>query len=66
MEAKIYIMGGGRVTLIQAALTSIPIYFLYFFRIPKTMVEKIKKIQRRFLWVGPKSGGRGLDELLGV
>jgi len=54
METKIHIMGG-RVTLIQAALTSILIYFLSFFRIPKSVVEKLHRIQHRFLW------GGGLD-----
>ena len=47
-----YISCGGRVTLIKAALTSIPIYFLSFFRIPKSVEERLKRIQRRFLWGG--------------
>ncbi|KAL5153812.1 hypothetical protein HKD37_19G053302 [Glycine soja] len=37
---------GGRVTLIKATLTSIPIFYLFFFKIPN---------RRRFLW------GGGLD-----
>ena len=44
-----YISWGGRVTIIKGALTSIPIYFLSFFRIPKTVVERLKRIQHRFL-----------------
>ena len=43
---------GGRVTLIQSILTSIPIYFLSFFRIPRRVVERLEGIQRRFLWGG--------------
>ncbi|KAL2993247.1 hypothetical protein AAZX31_10G099100 [Glycine max] len=46
---------GGRVTLIQSVLTSIPIYFLSFFRIPKKVLDKLVRVQRRFLW------GGGLD-----
>ena len=47
---------GGRVTIIQSVLTSLPIYFLSFFRIPKKVVEKLVYIQRRFLW------GGGIDQ----
>ena len=43
---------GGRVTLIKSVLTSLPIYFLSFFRIPKKVTEKLVSIQRRFLWGG--------------
>ena len=46
---------GGRVTLIKATLTSIPIFYLSFFRIPNRVVKKLTQIQRRFLW------GGGLD-----
>ena len=42
----------GRVTLIQSVLTSIPIYFFSFFRVPQSVVDKLVKIQRRFLWGG--------------
>ena len=47
-----HISFGGRVTLIQSVLTSIPIYFLSFFRIPRRVVERLEGIQRRFLWGG--------------
>ena len=43
-------LGGGRVTLIQSILTSIPTYFLSFFKIPRRVVEKLIRIQRNFLW----------------
>ena len=39
-------------TLIKSVLTSLPIYFLSFFRIPKKVTEKLVSIQRRFLWGG--------------
>ena len=47
-----HISFGGRVTLIQSVLTSIPIYFFSFFRVPKSVVDKLVRIQRRFLWGG--------------
>ncbi|KAG4916659.1 hypothetical protein JHK87_054216 [Glycine soja] len=51
-----YLSYGGRVTLIKATLTSIPIFYLSFFRIPNRVAEKLTQIQRRFLW------GGGLDQ----
>ena len=39
-------------TLIQSVLTSIPIYYFSFFRVPQTVINKLIKIQRRFLWGG--------------
>ena len=43
---------GGRVTLIQSTLSSIPIYFLSFFRLPGKVADKLIRIQRSFLWGG--------------
>ena len=43
---------GGRVTLIQSMLTSIPINFFSFFRVPKSVLDKLVRLQRRFLWGG--------------
>ena len=39
-------------TLIRSILTSIPIYFLSFFRILNKVADKLVQIQRRFLWGG--------------
>ena len=47
-----HISFGGRVTLIKSILTSIPIYFFSFFRVPIRVVDKLVRIQRRFLWGG--------------
>ncbi|KHN05438.1 Putative ribonuclease H protein, partial [Glycine soja] len=47
-----HISFGGRVTLINAVLTTIPIYFFSFFRVPSKIIAKLKAIQRRFLWGG--------------
>ena len=43
---------GGRITLINSFLTTLPIYLLSFFRIPIKVVQKIVTIQRNFLWGG--------------
>ena len=39
-------------TLIMSVLTSIPIYFFSFFRVPNKVVDKLVRIHRRFLWGG--------------
>ena len=39
-------------TLINSVLTSIPIYFFSFFRVPKKVVNKLTRLQRNFLWGG--------------
>ena len=39
-------------TLIKTVLTSIPIYFFSFFRVPKKVEDKLVSLQRRFLWGG--------------
>ena len=43
---------GGRLTLIKVVLNSIPIYFFSFFRVPKSILDKLVWLQRRFLWGG--------------
>jgi hypothetical protein len=40
---------GGRVTLINSSLTSVPLYRLSFYRIPHGVKEKIEKIRNGFL-----------------
>ena len=39
-------------TLIKSVLTSIPIYFFSFFRVPKKVIDKLVCLQRKFLWGG--------------
>ncbi|XP_048494804.1 uncharacterized protein LOC125494938 [Beta vulgaris subsp. vulgaris] len=50
---------GGRLTLIKSTLSSLPMYFMSIFPIPKGVVEKINRIQRSFFWHGgvDKKGG---------
>ncbi|PNX89544.1 ribonuclease H, partial [Trifolium pratense] len=47
---------GGRVTLINSVLSSLPLYFFSFFKAPKGVIHQLVKIQRNFLW------GGGLDD----
>ncbi|XP_078150208.1 uncharacterized protein LOC144545516 [Carex rostrata] len=45
---------GGRVTLINATLSAMPIYFMSTFMLPKWVLKRIDKIRRKFLWHGHK------------
>ena len=47
-----YISKGGRLTLIQSTLSSLPIYLLPLFRIPRLICDRLENIQRNFLWGG--------------
>ncbi|KAK1278996.1 hypothetical protein QJS04_geneDACA014463 [Acorus gramineus] len=44
---------GGRVILLQAVLSNLPIFFLSLFKIPKGVLARINAIRKRFLWSGP-------------
>ena len=46
---------GGRVTLLNAVLSSIPLYWLSIYKMPATIRNKIDKIRKRFLWAGSSS-----------
>jgi hypothetical protein len=43
---------GGRVTLINSVLSSLPLYFFSFFKAPRCVINQLVKIQRNFLWGG--------------
>ena len=47
-----YISKGGRITLIRSTLSSLPIYFLSLFRMPKIVCSRLEKLQRDFLCGG--------------
>ena len=55
---KAYLSFGGRITLIQSCLTHVPCYFLSLFKISASMVAKIGRLQRDFLWSGVEEGKR--------
>ncbi|CAL5374865.1 unnamed protein product [Camellia sinensis] len=42
----------GRLTLIKAVLSSLPVYYLSLFKIPKGVAKELDKIQAAFLWNG--------------
>lgn len=47
-----YLSKGGRLTLIKAVLTSIPVYFMSLYVIPKMVAQYIEKLLGNFLWKG--------------
>jgi len=46
---------GGRLTLLNACLSSIPIYSMSMYLLPKTILKKIDVIRKRFFWQGGKA-----------
>jgi hypothetical protein len=46
-----YVSLGGRVTLINSVLNSIPIYYASFLKMPRAVSNQIMQIQRSFLWM---------------
>ena len=43
---------GGRLTIIQSVLSSLPTYFLSLFRAPKNVISSLEKMMRDYLWEG--------------
>ena len=46
----LYLSKGGRLTLLKSTLSSLPTYYLSLFTIPQHIANKLKRIQRNFLW----------------
>ena len=42
----------GEVCLIKSVISTLPLYYLSFFRVPKRIQTKLTKVQRDFLWAG--------------
>lgn len=53
---------GGRVVLINAILSNLPIFYLSFYKAPKVIIDEFIKIQRGFLWGGVEE----MRKLLGL
>ena len=51
MEA-IFLSRGGRLSLIELVLSSVPIYFPSLFKIPVSVAKEIEFFMRDFLWEG--------------
>jgi hypothetical protein len=49
---RLYLSKGGRLTLINSTLSSLPIYFLSLFLIPVRVANRLEKLKRNFLWGG--------------
>ncbi|KAL5557179.1 hypothetical protein UlMin_039415 [Ulmus minor] len=49
---------GGRLTMIQSVLSSIPIYFMSLFKLPNGVAALFEKMMRQFLW-DKEVGGKG-------
>ncbi|MCI08605.1 RNA-directed DNA polymerase (Reverse transcriptase), partial [Trifolium medium] len=47
-----YVSLGGRIVLINAVLSAIPIFYLSFMKMPVKVWKEVVKIQRKFLWGG--------------
>ncbi|XP_020264999.1 uncharacterized protein LOC109840677 [Asparagus officinalis] len=43
---------GGRLVLLNSVLSSIPLYFMSFYKLPMWLIKEIDKIRRNFLWTG--------------
>ncbi|GAU48536.1 hypothetical protein TSUD_282880 [Trifolium subterraneum] len=43
---------GGRVTLINSVLSSLPLYFFSFYKAPRCIINQLVRLQRNFLWGG--------------
>ena len=52
MWKRQYISKGERLTLIWSTLSSMPIYFMSLFYLPRKVRFRVEKIQRDFLWGG--------------
>ncbi|RVX18713.1 putative ribonuclease H protein [Vitis vinifera] len=52
MWKRQYISKGGRLTLIRSTLSSLPVYFMSLFLLPRKVRLGLEKIQRDFLWGG--------------
>jgi hypothetical protein len=49
---RLYLSNGGRLTLINSTLSSLPTYLLSLFPILARVANRLEKLQRDFLWGG--------------
>jgi hypothetical protein len=53
---KAFLSKGGRLTLIQAVLSSLPTYYMSLFKIPVSVAKRMESMMRNFLWEGIGEG----------
>ncbi|KAM1060262.1 hypothetical protein TB1_024191 [Malus domestica] len=53
---KAFLSKGGRLTLIQAVLGSLPIYYMSLFKAPRGVIGRLEKLMKGFLWEGVEEG----------
>jgi len=46
----IFLSLAGRICLIKLVFTTLPLFYLSFFKIPDSVCKRIISIQRKFLW----------------
>jgi hypothetical protein len=47
---RLYLSKGSRLTLIKSTLSNLPTYYLFIYPILVAVANKLKKLQRDFLW----------------
>ena len=47
-----FLSRGGKLSLIESVLSSVPIYFLSLFKIPGSVAKELESLMRDFLWEG--------------
>eukprot|EP00268_Persea_americana_P005048 TRINITY_DN11696_c0_g1_i8.p1 TRINITY_DN11696_c0_g1~~TRINITY_DN11696_c0_g1_i8.p1 ORF type:complete len:234 (+),score=29.37 TRINITY_DN11696_c0_g1_i8:35-736(+) len=47
-----YLFMGGRVTLIKSVLSNLLVYYFSLFKCPASLIGRIERLQREFLWYG--------------
>jgi len=55
----IYLSLGGRLSLINFVLSTVPVYWMSVFKLPAWVICDIDKIRRDFLWKGPDLKAKG-------
>ena len=46
----LYLLKGGRLTLLKSTLSSLPTYYLLLFTISQHIADRLERIQKNFLW----------------
>lgn len=59
--AKNYLSLGGRIALLNAVSSIIPLYIVFEYRVPTWAIGKIDQIKRKFLSKGPTGEGRSYN-----